>query len=146
MERAYEKYSWVILLAVGLVFLVFALMYVFLPATVAEMDYEFYTDMSWGELETSRPAVADFLIALERADAGYHVLGVAVFVTAISLTSYRRGERWAWYAMWYVPIRFLLLVVEYIPRPEAPGMILYPTILIVSLLGLLLPYRKFFPR
>jgi hypothetical protein len=68
-------------------------------------------------------------------------------VLAITLTGYRRGEKWAWYTLWLVPILLvssalfnasfvgdLSLTLEWIP------------ITIISLLGLLLPYRKFFPR
>ena len=34
--------------------------------------------------------------------------GMAVFGIAITLTAFRRGERWAWLAFWFWPIFFVL--------------------------------------
>ena len=143
MEKAYEKYAWVVFLAMGLLFLVGALEAAFFPDKTAEMDYELFTDMTWSALKASSPEAAD-VISFEIVGVGLTMLGVAVFVTAISLTSYRRGERWAWYVMWYVPVFWGLAALVYI---DLWGEALFFTLLtIVSLLGLLLPYRKFFPR
>ena len=68
-------------------------------------------------------------------------IGYAIFIITTSLTSYRRGEKWAWYAFLYLPVFLLsLLFLAYWLGP-----LLVP-LLIMSVLGLLLPYRKFFPR
>ncbi len=64
--------------------------------------------------------------------------GYPFFVIAISVTAYRRGDRWAWYALWLVP---LITVLEIIVNFESPPLVL---VFVMSLLGLLLPVRKFF--
>ncbi len=68
-------------------------------------------------------------------------VGFAIFTMAVSMTAYRRGERWAWYAFWYWPIFWLLAAVY--TWPDASFLLLF---LIASLAGLMLPYRKFFPK
>lgn len=34
--------------------------------------------------------------------------GMAAFGLAITLTAYRRGERWAWLAFWFWPVFFVM--------------------------------------
>jgi hypothetical protein len=68
-------------------------------------------------------------------------------VLAITLTGYRKGEKWAWYTLWLVPA---LLVCNAFYNVNFLGdvnqMLEWIPVTSVSLLGLLLPYRKFFPR
>ena len=62
MERVYEKYAWVILLALGLLWFVVGLNSVFLPEGVFETDVQSVTNMPWSELKASSPVAADFVI------------------------------------------------------------------------------------
>jgi len=151
MEKAYERYAWVLLLGLGILTLVFALMFVFLPTSMLEFgDFEGYTGMAWSELEASNPLVAEFFLQSAFVAIGYSMLGMAIFTIAISLTAYRRGKRWAWYAMWYVPVFLVLSAGGILTQPESPDLLqevaFYGPLLIAALLGLLLPYRKFFPK
>jgi hypothetical protein len=36
-----------------------------------------------------------------------YAAGTAVFGLAITLTAFRRGERWAWFAFWFWPLFFV---------------------------------------
>jgi hypothetical protein len=146
MERVYEKYGWVVFLALGLLWLVVGLYSVFLPEGVFETDVQSVTNMSWSELKASSPVAADFVIFI------YGLLGLlkiswSFFVLAITLTGYRRGEKWAWYTLWSVPgllVSNALYSVIFIG--DVSQTLQFIPITIISLLGLLLPYRKFFPR
>jgi hypothetical protein len=62
----------------------------------------------------------------------------------VSATAYRKGEVWAWYLTWVVPVLFLLDAVNdyYAFRYVDVSSMVIAAILVV---GLLLPYRKFFP-
>ncbi len=60
---------------------------------------------------------------------------------AISLTSYRRGDRWAWYTLWTIPAFTVLLYALQLVDPQVDWLFAA-----ISLVGLLLPYRKFFPK
>lgn len=66
------------------------------------------------------------------------------FLAVVSATAYRKGEVWAWYLTWVMPVLFLLDVSnDYLAfRYVDIGSMFIAAILIA---GLLLPYRKFFP-
>jgi hypothetical protein len=147
MERIYEKYGWVVFLALGLLWLVVGLNQIFLPESLLENDAQLVTDMTWSELKALSPVVSNLVSWL------YGSLGVlktswSIMVLAITLTGYRRGEKWAWYTMLLAVVGVLVssalfnnifvgdnsLMLEWIP------------ITTLSLLGLLLPIRKFFQR
>ena len=44
---------------------------------------------------------------------GTVVLGMVIFSLAITLFAFRTGARWAWYALWYWPLFFLLHVAAF---------------------------------
>lgn len=66
-------------------------------------------------------------------------VGFNIFALAVILGPYRRGERWAWYTLWLLP---LLLLSYFVLAPHLP-MNLVLAILIAAL-GLILPYRRYF--
>jgi len=146
MLRVYEKYAWVILLVLGLLWFVVGLYSVFLPEGVFETDVQSVTNMPWSELKASSPLATDFVIFT------YGLLGLlklswSFFVLAITLTGYRRGEKWAWYTMWSVPILLISnALFSAIFTGDVSQTLQFIPITIITLLGLLLPYRKFFPR
>jgi hypothetical protein len=91
MERVYEKYAWVILLAVGLLWMVVGIVAVFQPEGIGETDVQSVTNMSWSELKASDPLAADFVIFVY-GQSGLHGMHAAFFVIVIALTGYRKGE------------------------------------------------------
>jgi hypothetical protein len=146
MERAYVKYGWVVFLALGLLWLVVGLTQVFNPDGLLENEAQHVTDMSLSELEASCPEATKLVRFLIGA-LGMLKTSWSLLVLAITLTGYRRGEKWAWYTLWLVPA---LLVGQGLFNSVFLGdvkeMLQWIPITTVSLLGLLLPYRKFFPR
>jgi FtsH-binding integral membrane protein len=76
---------------------------------------------------------------------GLAALGLGVFTIAVSYVPYRKGEKWAWYITWYLPI-FLLLATIANYADGGRSWALSLVLLIVALAGLLLPYRKFYPK
>src|SRR5215203_4998907 len=68
------------------------------------------------------------------------------YLRAIGVASigYRRRERWAWFALWYYPVFWTAHLVGGLP----PGKdhVHQVVFIVVSLAGLLLPVREFFPR
>jgi len=145
-ERAYEKYGWVVYLFLGLLWMVVGLVQVYGPGELLRTDSELITGMSWIELQASSP-VATELIRYQYGHMGMLKTSWSLFLLAITLTGYRKGEKWAWYTMWLAPA---LLVWNAVNNVNFLGDInqALPWIPIttISLLGLLLPYRKFFPK
>ncbi len=81
-EKAYEKYAWIILLVIGIYWLGLGITY----------------------QKGSVYVTTDFAVWLLRT----LFLGMGIFGVAITLRPYRRGEQWAWYALSYWPIMFVI--------------------------------------
>jgi hypothetical protein len=146
MERVYEKYAWVILLALGLLWLVVGLVSVFNPVGVFETDAQSVTKIPWSELKASSPVAANFVIFVY-GQMGLLKISWSFFVLAITLTGYRRGEKWAWYTMWSVPVLLIMdALFSVIFIGDVSQALQFVPITTITLLGLLLPYRKFFSR
>ncbi len=67
-------------------------------------------------------------------------IGFNMLALVLIVGPYRRGERWAWYALWLMP---LLLVGYFVLSPELTMNLVLA--ILTAALGLLLPYRRFFP-
>ena len=144
-EKFYEKYAWVILLTLGLLWLVVGIVAMYQPEGIFGTDAKSVTNMPWSELKASSPMAAKF-VKFIYGQMGLLKISWSLFVLAITLTGYRRGEKWAWYIMWLVP--FLLVsdaIFSAIYIGDVSQTLQFIPITTITLLGLLLPYRKFFP-
>jgi hypothetical protein len=114
------RISWIFLLLTGLGILCFGLLVSVYPRIAGAYD-----------------------LGLLRA-FGISTAGMGFFGTAITLRSFRRKEGWAWFILWYYPIFWTLHLVETLP----PGNdhIHQIVFIIISILGLILSFRQFFPR
>jgi hypothetical protein len=144
-ERAYEKHAWIIFLVIGIFQLITALGSIL---SAGEVEWasrlESVTGTRWSELAVSNPSFFKF-IGLVNTEGGVLRLALAILITAISLKSYRRGERWAWYLFWLLLVTLVAnLAVNELYGTSIVGFSI--PFLVLYLLGLLLPYRKFFPK
>jgi hypothetical protein len=144
-ERAYEKYAWVIPFVMGLFFSVSMVATLFDPGIItgAEHAVESLTGSTFSQLAATSPGIANYVYYLIRVLAIFSA-GLGAFLAAVSATAYRKGEVWAWYLTWVVPLLFLLdLSNDYL----AFGYVDVSSMVIAAILvvGLILPYRKFFP-
>ena len=142
-EKAYQKYAWVIL------FLLSALLVVniVIVAGVADHAYEFQKDtgIAWQEFAAVYPSVADaYVLNQQLLYVDFTVL--ALFALFITYFGVRQGQRWAWFAMWLLAAVLALTAIPFGPlkRPD-PGAV-YAAFAVVTVIGLLLSYRKFFPK
>ena len=60
--------------------------------------YEGFTGRPWQELMTTSPAAAAFMRVLFRVYGAY-VVALGLLAIAVAATAFRRGERWAWWAL-----------------------------------------------
>jgi len=114
------RISWMFLLITGLGILIFGILVATFPKIAGPYDLE-----------------------LIRA-LGVATTGMGFFGTVITLKSYRRKERWAWFTLWFYPIFWTLHLAGGLP----PGNdhIHQVVFIVISVLGLILPFRNFFPR
>jgi hypothetical protein len=146
MERKHEKYGWVIFLFLGLLWLVVGLTQVFNMDALAERDAQHITGMSLSELEASSPVATELVLWLHMT-LGNLKISWSLFLIAITLTGYRRGEKWAWYTMWLAPaVLVCQAILDAIFLSDVNQVLKWIPITTISMLGLLLPYRKFFPK
>jgi hypothetical protein len=77
-----------------------------------------------------------------RAD-GVALVGMGLFGLLITAMAFRRRERWAWLALWYYPLFWAAHLLGNLP----PGKdhVHQVVFIVLSLVGLLLPVRAFFP-
>ncbi len=93
----------------------------------------------FGLIITIWPGSSDPL--LMRAD-GVASIGMGLFGLMLTMVAFRRRERWAWFTLWYYPLFWLAHLLGGLP----PGQDHIHQILfiILSLVGLLIPFREFF--
>ena len=145
-ERLNEKYGWVVFLGLGLLWLVVGLTPLFNPEEYLDNEVQHITGMSLSELEASFPEATE-MVRFLFGSVGVLKTSWSLLVLAITLTGFRRGEKWAWYTMWLAPVVLVHQGLWYsVFLGDFNEMLRYIPIVAVTLLGLLLPYRKFFPR
>ena len=144
-EKAYEKYAWIILFAWG-TFNFIGFLFLTLLGASGDPDLQRIAGITWDELSSANPRVASYIDFINRL-WGINGLSTVFFVMAISLKSYRRGEKWSWYALWSLPVVLGAHIAFQLSYGASGFTTAFTTVvLIVFLLGLLLPYRKFFPK
>ena len=145
MKRV-EKYAWLVFVGLGLLWVVVGFYQAFLPSGLAETEAQRIIGMSWSEFKASSPAGAEFIRWFYGA-LGLLKISWSFLVLAITLTGYRRGEKWAWYTLWLVPAALLGQgIFDSVFLGDVNEMLQWIPITSISLLGLLLPIRRFFPR
>ena len=151
--KHYEKYAWTLLFLFWALHLVLSVRDFFpvlqdfclacLPG--GQTAIRSSTGMTWSQLASTTPKFAGFL-ASTLVDDGISGVGLAVFGMIVSLTSFRRGEKWAWYVSWSMPIGILAAQLNvYLLTGSVLVIVLGIVFVLVSLLALFLPYRQFFP-
>jgi hypothetical protein len=146
MERPWVKHGWVVYLFLGLLWLVVGLTQVFNPEELLDNEAQHITGMSMSELETSFPEATE-LSRFVFGSVGVLKTSWSLFLLAITLTGFRRGEKWAWYTMWLAPAVLVGQGLWYsVFLGDFNEMLIYIPIMTVALVGLFLPFRKFFPR
>ena len=145
MKRVY-KYGWVWYLALGLLWLVVGLNQLFTPRVLLEDVAQNIIGMSMSELEALSPVATKVVLWLHMT-SGNLKISWSLFLIAITLTGYRKGEKWAWYAMWLAPaVLVCQAILDATFLGDVNQMLKWIPITSIALFGLLLPYRKFFPK
>ena len=111
------RITWILLAIIGIAILVFGLIATVLPGS-------------------SNPL---FLRAI-----GVASIGMGFFGVMISVIPYRRGERWAWFTLWYYPVFWSAHLFGNLPPGE--DHVHQIVFIVLSLASLLLSASTFFAR
>jgi hypothetical protein len=146
-EKFYEKYTWIVFFVIGVLVLTGAIPHT-LGFNTDPVLVQSISGQTINNLKVSSPMLFNLYNFYFRG-GGLSDLGFAFFLMVISITAYRQLQKWAWYSFCFVPIYFLSWIGLSSTLPSASQSSLVPPLMvfiILSLLGLLLPFRKFFPN
>ncbi len=150
-ERGYEKGAWIILFLVAIIFALFGLGDIILGSAADPAIVEAITGMTPEEIGAAEPRVLVLVEQQIRAGGAAFMVG-GILAAAIAWTSFRGGERWAWYALWTLPLlNVLIFLIQYTSLDLSTGvlpppLLSAPVFLAIAVVGLLLPIRRFFPK
>jgi hypothetical protein len=130
------KISWALLIAVTTMGTLNGL-YVLLIPVGGQTEL---TGRTWEQFAAQDAEVAS-IYAMDLALLGITWAAFGLLAAIISIVPYRRGDRWAWYALWLVPITFggaatRMLIDQYDAGFWVAG---YTAVAVV---GLLIPIRR----
>ena len=105
MKQA-RRFAWLVMLIADVGLLAWGAMAALAPdyllgpgsKPILAAGYEGFSDRSWQELMATSPAAAAFMRVLFRVYGAY-VVAVGLLAVAVAATAFRRGERWAWWAL-----------------------------------------------
>ena len=105
MERR-RQVAWVLILIADLGLLGWGAMAALLPdllpgpgsAPILAAGYEGFTKGSWQELTNASPMAARFMSVLFRLYGAY-IVAFGLLAVGIAATAFKRGDRWAWWAL-----------------------------------------------
>ena len=145
-EKVYEKYAWIIIFAIGLITLLTGIPHI-MGVNTDPTTAEGIIGMTLDELKASNPGffnLYDFYFRF----GGLSDMAFGFLVTVISATAYRMGKRWAWYSIWSIPAFFLAsAAITMSVDPSSSSILPFVTLFVIlSLFGLFLPFRRFFPK
>jgi uncharacterized protein YndB with AHSA1/START domain len=96
---------------------------------------------TWGEFAVQDPEVA-YLFSRQLQILGLLGAGFGLLAAFVSVIPYRRGERWAWYALWLFPFTIGAVAGRMLIDQYSTGYY-YAGLTAVALVALLLPMRDF---
>ena len=105
MER-WRHVAWILILIADAGLLAWGAMAAALPdllrgpggAPILTAGYEGFSKGSWSELAGTSPMTAKYIVVLFRMYGVFNVI-FGLMAIAITVTAFRRGERWAWWAL-----------------------------------------------
>lgn len=147
----FQRRTWLLLAVTGLPFLVFGVSSLLFGLSSSDFPVGLpggpdavisTTGVTWDEVVAEDDTAMTLLRGVSRV-AGLAFLGFGILVLAVATMPFRRGQRWAWFALWVVPAFMTGLLVH-----EMQGdFVQMPAVLLaLSIAGLVLPYRAFFPK
>jgi hypothetical protein len=149
--KALQKYAWIVLLVVSALALLIGLGDFILAGNGDPALVESMVGTPWAEIMATDPHLANLVDLLSRI-LGAWLIGFSVLASSISVTAFRKGDRWAWYALWALPLTFALIFAAFLTAgrvagaPAPPALFSAPGLFLLSVLGLMLPFRQFIPR
>lgn len=101
--KSVKKHAWKILTAIGLLFVGWGIHQMFVIPTIAP-DH-------WAWLTSDPEAIGYFKFWFRHH--GIWTTANGVFFTLVAATAFKHQERWAWWALAYLPVHIILLTTQF---------------------------------
>lgn len=151
----FERYGWIVFLALGLIIALFGLGDIMMGGATFDggeaPTVQGISGMTWQQLNSVSPNAASMIDYLVRA-GGINLFLLGLVSAVVAATAFRRGERWAWFAMWLLPLwlGMIVLLLLSVYKPAGPGLppplVSGSIFFVVMVLTLALSFRKYFPK
>ena len=96
---------------------------------------------TWEEFAAADPDVAS-IYAMDLVLLGIALTAFAILGTIVTLIPYRRGERWAWFSLWLIPLVHGGIALRML-SDQYEAAYVYLGLFLISLVGILIPIRRF---
>lgn len=144
-ENFIERNDWKVWAFLSIFFLFFAVEEIRMGGSTFGGEsadrFEAITDTTWDELSADDPGLAQLIDSIVRG-AGATAVAATIFSLSIAIFGLRRRQRWAWVAMWTLPLWFVVTWIM-TPAPGTFAIVLWTTVIVLSVALLALTYRKY---
>ena len=103
---------------------------IFAPTFFITSEYESFTGQTLADFAESYPLAYSYIL-LESSEMGVFLFAVALITLLIILIPYRRGEKWAWYAILISVTLVAIATIGFNIPLGALDIILMSTVLVV---------------
>ena len=140
------KMSFVILLIMMILALIYALITIFMPQIIVMRSFQGYTGQSWLEFADSNPTIAGYVLNLERMAGGIG-LALALGGLIVLMTAYKKAERWAWFYILVVGVIGWVnnLIANIIFKNPVTTTIIIVGLMLIAI-GLIIPAKVFLSK
>ena len=115
-----RQFAWILILIVDAAYIVWGAMAAAMPDSllgpggkaILPAGYEGYTGASWAELLRTSPMTASYVMVLYRL-YGVYCAVFGLMASAIAVTAFRRGDRWAWWTLFACNTIALIAAMRY---------------------------------
>lgn len=136
-ENPVPRASWIILVVVATLTILSGL-WVGLTPVGSQTEL---SGRTWEEFAAADPEMAT-IYAMDLVLLGMALTAFAILGTILTLIPYRRGERWAWFALWLIPLLHGGVALRMLTDQYAASYV-YLGLFVISLIGILIPIRRF---
>jgi len=145
-EKSYQKHAWIIFFIFGLLSVISSPIGL-LGVPPNPPTPESTTGLTANQIAARIPGISNYIGGIAR-QLGNFMLGMGVLIMGIAFVPFRRGEKWAWYAFWIIPVVLMIqLANSFLSTPGGGYLWQLDFVFVLAILvGLFMPYRRFFPK
>ena len=146
MESKALKTGSIVMVVMAVYGLIFGLIWLFAAEALSTPIFDSFTGQTWSDFVTANAKAADLWIMNNRLTVAM-ALAVSILGILLALTSYRKGEKWSWFAFLVSGIIVWgSHVTYYIALASSMHTILMLIGLVLLVIGLVIPAKAILGR